>query len=172
MEITKLSETTIKIKGKHATCLINPVDLHSKLSAACVLFFEKISMPLDMKFFEKEPLIIQGSGEYEVGGIKTTGMKNGESSVYRIMIDGMDMLVAKTSLLGKIKESEYKILLLEADTLADQSIITALDPNVIIFYGQYKEESAKAIGKEFGTVSKFMMTRDKLPTDIQVLILQ
>src|SRR5438445_796842 len=173
MEITKLSETAIRIKGKYASCIINPIDLRSKVSVSSAIFFQQ-SQEVDLKFFETEPVIIQGPGEYETGGIKITGSKMGDLSRYRIAIDGIDILATKISALGKAKESvaEYKILLLEADILADQSIITALNPSVVIFYGEKREENAKATGKEAATVSKYSVTKEKLPSEEQIIILQ
>ncbi|HSW89200.1 MAG TPA: hypothetical protein VLG12_08605 [Candidatus Saccharimonadales bacterium] len=175
MEITTLSEAEVKVKGKQATFAINPVTSKSKITASAALFFERLTAPLDTKHFEEEPLVIQGPGEYEVGGIKFSGNRVGESFTYRITVDGLDILSAKTSSLSKSKESatEYDILLLESDNLADQSVITALNASVVIFYGEKKEENAKAMGREEGSaVSKVSVTREKLPTETQILTLQ
>ncbi|HSW97159.1 MAG TPA: hypothetical protein VLF89_05020 [Candidatus Saccharimonadales bacterium] len=174
MEITTLSESAVKVKGKQATFAINPITSKTKITASAAVFFERLTTALDLKHFEEEPLVIQGPGEYEVGGIKFSGNRVGELFTYRITVDGLDILSAKTSSLPKSKEAtEYDILLLEADNLADQSVITALNASVIIFYGEKKEENAKAMGREEGSaVSKFSVTREKLPTETQIVTLQ
>lgn len=174
MEITTLSESSVKVKGKQSAFAINPTVGRAKIVASTAVFFGRLPSPFDIKSFEEEPLVIQGPGEYEVGGIKFSGSRVGDSFTYRIVVDGVDILAAKTSSLVKTKESstEYDILLLEADSLADQSVVTALNPSVIIFYGEKKEENAKAMGKEGNAVSKFSITRDKLPNETQIITLQ
>lgn len=175
MEITTLSESAVKVKGKQATFAVNPSISKAKIVATAAIFFNRLTAPLDLKQFEEEPLIIQGPGEYEVGGIKFSGSIMSDSYVYRITVDTLGVLCAKTSSLTKSKESasDYDILLLEADAVADPSVITALNASVIIFYGEKKEESAKAIGREEGSaVSKYSVTREKLPTETQIITLQ
>lgn len=174
MEVTTLSDTAVKIRGKQTTIAVNPIDIKAKIAVASGLFFTRLMQPLPGKNFEEMPLIIQGPGEYETGGIKISGNKIGESFVYRVVVDGLTLLVAKTSSLAKTKEAvtEYDMLVLEADSIADQSVITALNPSVIIFYGAQKIENAKAMGKEVSPVSKYTVTREKLPVDTQVVVLQ
>ncbi|HSW96822.1 MAG TPA: hypothetical protein VLF89_03275 [Candidatus Saccharimonadales bacterium] len=175
MEITSISESSVKVKGKQALFAINPTVSKAKIAASAAIFFERLTTPLDIKHFEEEPLVIQGPGEYEVGGIKFSGSRVGEAFTYRITVDGLDILSARTSSLSKSKESatDYDILLLESDTLADQSVITALNATIIIFYGEKKEENAKAMGREEGSpVSKVNVTREKLPTETQIITLQ
>lgn len=173
MEITKVSETALKIKGKHATCMINPFDLRTKINTVCAIFFERLNEPLDMKYFENEPLIIQGAGEYAIGGIKIVGTTIGDVFLYKVIIDNIVIFVAKASMLTKAKESasEYNILLLESDILLDQSSIMALDPKVVVFYGEHKEANAKTLGKLAETVTKYTLTKEKIPTEMEVFLL-
>jgi hypothetical protein len=174
MEITTISEKSVKIKGKRMSFAINPIHVKGKIAISAALFFSRLQEPVSTKSFEEEPLIIQGPGEYEAGGVKISGSKVGESFIYKITIDGISTLMAKTSSLVKAKESvtEYDMLLLEADAVADQSVITALNSKVVILYGDNKAENAKAIGKEIVPVSKFSITKEKLPVDTQIVILQ
>lgn len=175
MEVTTISSSSIKIKGKQAAFAVNPVAAKAKIGVSSAIFFDRVTTPVDLKIFEEEPLIIQGPGDYEVGGIKFSGNVMNDSFVYRVTVDMIGVLCAKTSSLIKSKDSaaDYDILLLEADAVADPALITPLNPSVIIFYGEKKDESAKAMGREEGSaVSKYSVTREKLPTEIQIVTLQ
>ena len=173
MEITTLSDTSIKIRGKQSAFAINPLNLKTKTTAQGALFFQKLKLALDTKHFEEEPVIIQGPGDYEINGVKITGNKAGEGYLYQMTLDGIDILIAKGSYLAKAKDTitEYQLVLLDADTSIDQSVITALNPNVIIFFGEKKVENAKAFGQEVSPVTKYAITKDKLPADTQVIVL-
>jgi len=156
------------------TLAIEPHSIRSKISASAAIFFQRLSEPFSAKSFDEEPLVIQGSGDYEIGGTKISGSRVGELFTYRLTVDKIVILAAKTSSVIKSKESgtEYNILLLESDSIADQSVLTALNANVIIFYGEKKAENAKAMGYEGSAVAKFSVIKEKLPAETQVLILQ
>src|SRR5258708_1032553 len=172
MEVTTISENAVKIRGKYTALAINPSDIKTKIAVSSALFFNRLHNTLSAKSFEEEPLVIQGPGDYAVGGVKVFGSKAGQSFTYKITIDGNNILAAKTSSLTKAKESvtEYDILILESDSIADQSVLTALNSKVIVFYGEQKAENIKAMGKETPAVSKYSVTKEKLPTETQVII--
>jgi len=173
MEITSLSDTSVRLRGKQSAFVINPLNLKTKTAAHAVLFFQKLQQAPDTKHFEEEPVIIQGPGDSEIIGVNITGNKAGEGYLYQITLDGIDILIAKGSSLAKGKDAitEYQLVLLEADTNIEQSVITALNPNVIIFCGEKKVENAKAFGQEISPVAKYSITKEKLPTDTQIVIL-
>lgn len=171
MEISYLSADSLKIKGKQITVLVNP-DTSVKTPADVSLFFNKPQNPV------KNPdvrLIIEGPGDYEVGGVKITGGYIGSSLYYNIIIDGVDMFTAKISSLKKAKEAvrEYAVVLLQADSLLEQAVGTALNPSVFLFWGEQAVINAKALGKEdMASKSKFSITRDKLPNETEIVVLQ
>ena len=174
MEITSISPNALKVRGKQSTFAINPFDINTKIAAASAIFFARIKNTLPTKNFEEAPVVIQGPGDYEVGGIKIVGSRVGESFIYRITVDGVVLLAAQTSALVKAKDSvsDYDMLVLEADAMADQSVITSLNAKVIILYGEKKRENAQALGQEVSPVSKFSITREKLPAETQMIVLQ
>ncbi len=94
MEIKYLKEKTIFLKGKKESILINPNnDLFSdsKCSARIILYTNENDKQADL---QNEKILINGPGEYEVGGIEINGI-NGENgnTVYKLVIDGFKIVV-------------------------------------------------------------------------------
>src|SRR5258708_4155859 len=173
MEIAFLPQNSIKLKGKQKTLVIDPQFLKSKTVADASLFLDATAESAEA-LVEGNSLTIQGPGEYEIGGIKITGMKSGEQVVYVLAMDGLDILVAKESALPKLKDTlgEYHIVVLQATGIADQSLVAALNANVLAFYGEKKEEIEKAFGVDNPTpIGKYVAAKDKLPEDTQVVLL-
>lgn len=172
MEITYLSEDSLKIRGKHITLLINPVSISTKTQGDAALFFNHIqTTPKNAEV----RLLIEGAGDYEIGGVKISGVQLGDSIYYNILFDGIDIFVSKISSLTKAKDSlrEYEVVLLQSNAVMEQAIVTAFNPNVFVFWGSQATENIKSLGKEDITgTSKFIITREKLPSETQIVLLQ
>lgn len=164
MEISKLPENGIRIKSKLAMLGINPVSGKSLIDAAILL---DRSLTKKEVISEGDPVIINGPGEYEVKGIKLNAVGKEEAVIYSGKIDNIRICIFKISSLSKTKDAleDCEVVLADADILPDQKIIAGLNPNVVIFYGQHAQESAKVFGKEVSSVSKYSITRDKLPPE-------
>jgi CO dehydrogenase nickel-insertion accessory protein CooC1 len=84
-------------------------------------------------------------------------------------------LIAKASSLEKIsaeKIGEYEILIIDADTDLNQGLVIAMEPKVVILYGEKAKEGAKKLGKEAAvTSSKIALAEDKLPEEMDVMLL-
>ncbi|HUD05047.1 MAG TPA: hypothetical protein VMR59_03600, partial [Patescibacteria group bacterium] len=66
----------------------------------------------------------------------------------------------------------YQVVIINADTDASESMITAMEPSIVVLYGLKAKETAKALGKEAVSVqSKISFAEDKLPEETQVLVL-
>lgn len=167
MEITLLSEAAIKIKSKTASLLIDPVAVKTKLAAEAVLLTKKQKIPE----VENMRLAISGPGEYEVGGIKITGTKAGEGNVYFLTVDGISIFVGSTSAIKK-ETTEAQMAILLADGLVDQSALANGVSSVALFYGEKAAENVKALGKEVAPTEKFVITKDKLSAEMEVVLLQ
>lgn len=175
MEIAILSGQTIKIRSKQVVLIIDPFAVKNKTVADVVLFMQHNSVDVNLAPIAENKLTIDGPGEYEVHGVKITGHTIGEDILYSMNLDGIELLLAKTKNLAKAKEllGEYHVAVLQANSLADQSLITALNPHVVVFYGEKKDESAKALGtSQIMTTAKYASTREKLPAEMQVVVLQ
>jgi len=173
MDIAVLPQHAIRIRSKRATLVVNPVSLKSKVMADAVILLSGEKSVWNNDFIEGMKLVIQGPGDYEVGGIKIAGTFVDNGVIYVAHLDGIDMLIAKTNIVKKAKDiGECHVALLEADSLINEAAITALNVNVVAFYGEKKEENAKALGKEDNTsATKYSVTKEKLPTEMQVVTL-
>lgn len=168
MEVQLLSKQSLRIKGKHAAFVINPQE-KTNYNAAIML-----GISLESAKLNEEAVIIQGPGEYEIGGIKMTGIQADSEEVYSLIVDGIDILVGKINTLEKMqhKVKDHNIVIVVCDETASASFVTSLANNVILFYGDKSAEVAKSFGKEnTNTMTKYAVTVDKLPAEVETVLL-
>lgn len=170
MDIALLSPGSIKVKGKIASFIVEPRDVKGKLAADAVITYD--STPIDISAVEGARVTLAGPGDYEVNGIKIVGLKSQNSSVYYLNIDNMSVMVGKSSAF-KSKEilKDADVAVLFADELVDASLLATLDPRATVFYGEKAEENIKALGKEAAATNKYSVTKDKLPTEMEAVLL-
>jgi len=170
MEIAKISDLGIKIKSKTALLGINPTEMKSPFDAA--LFLQRSTGAADSSI-EGETIIIKGPGEYEIKGVKITGVGKGEDLGYVARIEGISVFVVKASSLTKSKElmEDCQILVLAADTPIEESLVAASGAQAVVVLGEHAQAVAKVLGKEVVPVAKYVVTKDKLPTETEVTIL-
>lgn len=169
MDITLLSPSAIKIKGKTVSFIVEPRDTKGKLAADAVLTFD--ATPIDILGIEGARVTIAGPGDYEVGGVKMAGLKNNDAAMYYISLDNMMVMVGKASTL-KSKElvRDADIAVIFADSPVDTSLLATLNPRTVIFYGPQAEENVKLLGKEATASSKYSVTKDKLPAELEAVL--
>lgn len=173
MEVSKLAEKGVKIKGKAVVFGVNPVGGRAKNIVDAVLLVDR-AIPISSLNIEENPVIFNGPGEYEVKGVKLTGLgKNGEVA-YLGRIDSIDTYVIRASTAIKAKDllKECQIAVIDADTEIEESALASLNANVIILFGEKAEEVAKALGKTPNKTAKYAITKDKLPSELEVVILE
>lgn len=171
MDIQIFGNDTLKIKSKKATLGIDPKPLVQKFDADAVLVIDKACDPSRVN---ESRIIIDGVGEYEVSGLKISGLKS-KDTMYVLSSEGVDAVIAKASSLEKLspdKVGEYKIVIINADSDLNQSIVTAMEPSVVVLYGEKKKELAKILGKENALQSsKITLMEDKFPDEMDVMLL-
>lgn len=106
MEIKLFGEKTIFLKGKKENVLINPSNkgLEGKINARVIIYSDE---DLGQPGVEGEKVIINGPGEYEIGGVEVSGIGAEEGkTVYVVVVDGFRLVV-----IGDLNEelSEKKI---------------------------------------------------------------
>lgn len=173
MDIVLLSENSLRIKGKSASIVINPTPSSGKTEAQGVLKLWEYPGFSDQKV-EEERILIVGPGDYEVGGIKVSTTRVGDKLVARLEVDGVKVLVGTGENIIKIadKVEGADIALINSDEAFNYSGLSSVEPRVLLAYGIKKEEFRKSLGKEsIPPVSKFSITKDKLPEEMQVLLL-
>ncbi|MDE2025307.1 MAG: hypothetical protein KGJ07_02335 [Patescibacteria group bacterium] len=172
MEITKLSESGLKIKSKTALFGVHPMGLKSRLACDAALLLQH-TYTSDALSVEGETVIINGPGEYEIKGIKLAGVGKGEDLGYLGRIEGVSVFVVKASSLVKSKDlmQDCQVLLIQADVLVEENLIASSGAQVAVLFGAHAEESAKQLGKEVAPVSKYTTTKDKLPSETEIVVL-
>lgn len=170
MEISLQSVNSLKIRGKKATIAINPQDKSATPNLVILLgnpAKSSLKIPGDV-------VVIDGPGEYEAAGVKITGSKADDQTIYSLTIDGVDILLGARQALEKThqKLKEHNISLIYAAVEGDASFATALSVNAIVFFGEKAEAVVNTLAKEEKKrTSKYQITAEKLPTETETILL-
>jgi L-ascorbate metabolism protein UlaG (beta-lactamase superfamily) len=213
MEIIHLGHSSFKIRSRIATLVTDPFD--SKIVG---MKFPKVESDIVtvshthpnhgcIEAVGGTPLVISGPGEYEVRGIRITGIQTyhdavkgverGVNTVYQILVDGISIVHCGD--LGHKFDDRQIELLSGADILmipvgggptitsgTALEIITQLEPTVIIPMHYRVPGMAtkiadmlapvdvflKELGKPGVTQPKLSITKDKLPIEPTVVVLE
>ncbi|HEX8931875.1 MAG TPA: hypothetical protein VF810_01845, partial [Patescibacteria group bacterium] len=117
MEIALLPQNGLRLKGKQTTLAVDPQD---KAIYGGILLVDKT---IDQIVNQENAVVIAGTGEYEIGGIKLTGTRSEVGMLYSLSIDNIDVLVGKLSALEKMqhKLKEHNIVVVNCDTEGNAS---------------------------------------------------
>lgn len=162
----------VKIRSKNASFVVDPVKTISKVNADAVLLLGNSKNTDSSRVLDKR-IVINGPGQYEVGGVKISAIKVGNGIVYSLFLDSVQVVLGKVSDIAGLQDNtpSCQIALLEADDDL-KSIVSKLEPKIIVLYGDKKEEGAKSLGKVgMAKVQKFAITKDRLPEEMQVVVL-
>jgi hypothetical protein len=172
MDIQIFGQDSLRIRSKKTTLAVDPKSSIQKFEADAILLLDKNSDTTRVNGFR---VIINAEGEYEVSGLKISGIASQDDTMFTIISENTPTLISKASSFEKIsteKVGDYKILIINADSDLDQGRVTAMEPRVVILYGEKAKEAAKTLGKENAAVSsKIVVSEDKLPEEMDVLIL-
>lgn len=167
MEISILSKGGIRLKGKQATVTVDSVS--DLLNVNGALFLTKLkTLP------KEELLIIDGPGDYEVGGVKVSTVRSEKDLLHSITMDGVEILVGDISATERMqtKLKEHNILLLNATSVVDVAFVASLTPGVLMLYGEQAPAVAEKTGKEgIQTMNKYAITLEKLPLEMATILL-
>ncbi|KKR76980.1 MAG: hypothetical protein UU21_C0001G0034 [Candidatus Levybacteria bacterium GW2011_GWA2_40_8] len=174
MDISLLGTQTLRIKGKGATIVVDPDEKTPKTEADAVVMFKGQGKQIPSKI-ENPRVLIQGPGEYEIGGIKISSQKANGGLVHELYVDGIKVLLGDPSILSKVQEKigECQVALFKVSENFDQSIISAIEPNVVIMYGEGAEEGVKKMGVSVKEkTSKYSINAEKIPEEFEAIILE
>lgn len=161
MEVAVLSDSSLRIKSKKSSLVVDPKPKMPKTSADAILLLGEA----DTSKVEEYRLLINDDGEYEVGGIKITGQSKDSGIFYNLNVDSSQIFLSKVSTLEKMADmpSEAEIAVLNVDANLNESIIASLEAKVIVLYGEKTQEGLKALGKtDLSPAKKFVAAKDKL----------
>lgn len=166
MEIALLNNTSLRIKGKGGSLIINPAGKAYDANG----FIAHNGFSIDTQKMNSESLIINGPGEYEFGGIKVTGIRYADDMIYTIYVDKISILFGKAEVFEReySKLNEVNIVILDTANSIDPSFITSIASNVAVFYGGKSNETIKLLAKEeFRIDSKYSVSFEKLPQELE-----
>ena len=172
MDIQILNTDSLRLKIKKTTFAVDPKTNIAKFDAEAILVMDKSFDPTRVN---NSRIIIEGPGEYEISGVKVSGIKSDGDTIYSLISDSVRILLAKASSLEKISKDkllDYRIVIINADSFLNQTLITAMEPRIVILYAEKKKEGAKLLGKENAAIfPKISISEDKLPEELEVMIL-
>lgn len=174
MDISIIDSKSLKVRSKKASLIFDPFVKMPKTNADAVILFSN-NQDLDFSKVSDYRVIIDGPGDYEVGGIKIAAQKTDKGIICSLNIDGIQVAIGKASdfskLEGKIDAAD--IVVANTDVELNPSVMSSLEATVAVLYGYKSKESAKAIGKDgLKPTDKFAITKDKLPEDFQLVLLE
>jgi len=174
MEIAIVNKDTIKIKGKNVNFIVDPSTAITKTSADAVIFLTDVSDSTEQSAkVEGARVIIKGPGSYEVAGARISATKSDNDFFYLLNVDGLDVLVGRAREIEKQQDKGgCNILVLNVDAEFKESIVSSFEPSVVVIYGDGADAAVKSLGKEHQTLSKFSTAADKLPSDVQIILLK
>ncbi|MDP3940919.1 MAG: hypothetical protein Q8Q49_01275 [bacterium] len=168
MEIASLPKSSVRIKGKRAVVVINPA---GKTDGNASIFIEGTT---GSKYSVRDGVIIASPGEYEVAGMKIKGSQIDETLTFSLSVDSVDVLLGKLSSFEKShsKLSEHDVVLVDVDTLIDPSFLSSLSSHVILLTGEKAKEVVNTFMKDnVITSQKFSSTKEKLPQEVETILL-
>ncbi len=171
MDISIVGKNSIKIKGKKVTFVVDPSKEMPKTNADAIILLEGIAN-VDLSRVVDSRIVINGPGEYEVGGGKISAAKTPKGVLYYLSIDELHVIVGKPTE-SKIEGfSAAQVAVINVDSKINESFITSLESKITVLYGDKKEEEAKALGAEsVSPVPKITITKDKLPEKMEIVVL-
>lgn len=172
MDISILSKNSIKIHSKHANFIVDPAERSTKVSCDAVILLNNQNN--DLSKVADYRIVINGPGEYEISGIKVSCIKADLGFIYSLMVDGFSVILGTSSEISKIKEDTFlcQIAILNVDDELNSSLVTKLEPKILILYGANWEGAVKILGKEnILPIKKFTVAKDKLPEEMEVVVL-
>lgn len=186
MDISFLGLSCVRLKGRKTTLIIDPFTKESsgisfpKTEADAILFTAKQSPITITSQVSGYRVVIDGPGDYEVGGVAILGVKVADVTTYSIKIDGLSILH-----LGALSENltdsdldkypNIDILLVPMRKDAT-SLVAKLEPKIVIpvlFNSETLIPFLAELGKESSkSQPKLSITRERLPSELEVVVLE
>jgi len=171
VDISIVDGNSIRLKGKQSTFIVDPSKKMPKTPADAVILLDG-EENIDVSRVTDSRIILNGPGEYEVSGVKISGMKTPKGTLYKLSIDGISIILGFATELKTEGFNACQVALVNTGSDFNESFVTALEPKMTILYGEQKLQAAKALGKESAIpVSKVTTSKEKLPVEMEVAVL-
>jgi hypothetical protein len=171
VDISIVGNQSIKLKGKQATFIVDPAKEMPKTVSDAIILLNG-SHNVDVSRVTDFRIIIDGPGGYEVGGVKISGTKTAKGILYRLSIDGINIILGSAADAKMEGFNVCQVAVINTSNDFNESFVTALEAKITVLYGDKKVESAKTLGAEsISLVPKITITKDKLPEKMEVAAL-
>ena len=180
MEIALLAKNSLKIKGKHTSFVVDPPTFAEASNFAKAASDKSAGKQEKLEYkggmrIHTDAVVIDGPGEYEIGGVKISGTRSEGEVLYNLNVEGVEILLGKLSALEKQqhKLKEQDIVVAYVDSMTNASFVTSLASSVVIYYGEQASELVAKFGKgNVVTMQKYSGLAGKLPQEVETVILQ
>ncbi len=171
VDIAIVGNNSLKLKGKGAAFVVDPALAMPKTASDAIILLNGRSNT-DVTRVTDSRIIIDGSGGYEVGGVKISGTKTPKGILYKLSIDDVSIILGSATDTKTEDFNACQVVVVNTNNDFNESFVTGLEPKIVVLYGDKKNEAARALGQEnVSPVSKVTITRDKLPEKMEVVIL-
>ena len=170
MEIALLSSISLRLKGKQTSFIVNPQDKNAIYAGALLLG----DLGKETLRINPQATIIEGPGDYEIGGIKFSATHYDKELSYSLMIDDVSVLLVEAKTLVKMhqKMHDHDIVVVFLTTKEDPAVAANVANSVVLYFGEKAQETVKQFLKEgVQEINKYSMTKDKLPTEVTQILL-
>lgn len=168
MEIAIIAGDSIKIKGKTVSFIINPQKPSDDYQGALYL---KADNAKDPHF--GQGISIDGTGEYEVGGVKIKATKKDNGIIYVLNVDGVNIILGNLSILEKMqgKYQDMSVVCVNVDIHTDPSFMSGFANHYIIYFGEKMDELSSTFLKGEITKQSKLQTTKEMPQELQTILL-
>ena len=131
MEITRLTDTSVKIKTKTASLVIDP-----NMKAEAEVILTVVPGEVNESVITNNRIVIDGPGDYEIMDVAIQGVKYGDFLGYKIDDGIARLLIAPSTAIDKVKDEEgISALLIKAVEAFDIEKVTSFSPSVCLVFG-------------------------------------
>lgn len=149
MEISLVNSSSVKIKGKNASLIIDPT---AKQDADIIIATKSLDV-LGIDKIEGVRLVIAGPGEYEAGGISITGKNTKGNILYNIIDSSKIMFTTSNGVTSVPDDEEYDCLLIEVMGELKEDAFASINAKCVVLFGdlvnvvvnQDKKETASKV---------------------------
>lgn len=154
MEVTKIGESGIKLKGKNVSLLVDPT---GRAEGEIILKLMQDDAA-DYSGVTNTRLVIAGPGEYEAGGMSVV-VKKVEGKYTAVVTEQERVHIFPASILEKMADdSEYSAVILRVDSKITDDAFAPLNAKSVILYGNLEEATIKSENQE--KVSRINLKKD------------
>lgn len=202
MDIYFLGLTSVRLRGRKTTIVIDPFDKESlqaqlsketkgDLAAVRQVQFEPVAADAILRTHRNSQqaglskvsgfrVVIEGPGEYEVGGVGIIGIQLGQVTTYCVKMDGIVLLhlgsLTKTPTDSDLDKYPNIDVVFVPVGHGPADFIAKLEPKIVIPINFTKgiETTVTSFAGEFGKEgirpqSRLSLTKEKLPQELEVV---